>query len=118
MTILAVDPDAEALKALTLCLDAAFPQGEIHGFCDPLSAVKYGFNHRIDAIFTEIDMKLLSGFDLVRLIRERQAAEPAVCFLSEAPGQDLSPGLLAAEGYLAKPVTPDTVQNALMRRGN
>ncbi len=112
MIILAVDPDTAALERLSACLRAVYPDSEIVTFSDPLLAVKYGYNHSIDVLFAEIEMKGMGGFDIARLIRNSRKGETPVSvnFVTSTEEYRTDALRFLADGYLRKPVDEDAIR--------
>lgn len=110
MQMIVVDTNKHSLSALVTCLKRAYPANEITAFSDPMSAVKFGFNNKVDLLFTEIPMRGVDGFQLVRLIRKYNA-DMAVCFVTETPDYAGEALELQAEGYLQKPITTEKLKN-------
>ncbi len=73
MKFIVIDQDLKALYQLMRCLEEEYPESEIEPFFDPMLAVKYAYNHSVDAVFTELNMKRLDGFEVKRLIQGVQA---------------------------------------------
>ena len=69
MIILIIDPDATYLMQTKACLEKAGDTAAV--FCDPMEAVKYGYNHHVDAVYTEVIMPHITGRDVVNLLRKR-----------------------------------------------
>lgn len=109
MQMIVVDTNKHSLSALVSCLKRVYPADEITAFIDPMSAVKFGFNNKIDLLFTEIPMRGVDGFQLVRLIREHNAGM-AVCFVTETLDYTKEASKLQADGYLEKPITVEKLE--------
>lgn len=71
MIAIVVDPDAAQLRQTK---DRLEKEGVTAiAFCDPMAAVQYGYNHAVEAVYTEVEMPRISGFDIIRLLRKRHA---------------------------------------------
>lgn len=70
MNVLVIDNDPIALEALALQLRESNPDSNVQVFTDPLLAVKYGYNHRVDMVYAKTVMRGLNGSDVVRLLRD------------------------------------------------
>ncbi len=104
LKILAVDTDRSALLTLTHCLCSMYPDDEIKPFFDPLLAVQYAFHHEVNAVYTEIAMKGLNGFELMRLIGSKQTSPVLFVFVTETNDYRAAARCFMADGYTLKPV--------------
>lgn len=69
MKILAVSNELPVLAELSGVLKKLFPLVEVVTETDPLMACKYSFNNKVNLVFAAVDMKRMSGSDLVRFIK-------------------------------------------------
>ncbi len=113
MKILAVDTDPSALQALIICLRSVFPNSEIHAYSDPLLAVKHGYNHRVDALFSEIDLKGLNGLEVALLVRKKQDLPISIIFISDNRA-GCADGQLIANGFAQKPISAEKIKTFLL----
>lgn len=103
MKILVVDSDRPALKATATYLREKYPNATIIATNDGMDAVQYSLNFPVDAVYTEVLMPHINGFDIARLVRKfRPEAEVFITsgtdvFLERARKQGLS-------GYYLKPL--------------
>lgn len=70
MIILTVANDMTMLEELGRELSETFPGEEIIKEKDALMAGKYAFNHSVDIVFAEADMKRMNGLQLIRFVRQ------------------------------------------------
>ncbi len=68
-----------------------------------------------DLVVTDINMPDINGLELIRFVRERDAASgrhtPLVIISTESSERDRERGIaLGADGYLTKPFSPDDLQ--------
>lgn len=112
MQIIAVDTSRRSLSLLVKCLKAVYPQSTITPFTDPMGAVKFGFNHKIDLVFTEIPMRGVDGFTLARLIEKHNEAM-TVYFVTETMNYVNEALQMDVGGYLCKSITVEKLQTAL-----
>lgn len=112
MQIIAVDTNKFSLSELVKCLKTIYPQNTITPFFDPLSAVKFGFNHKVDMVFTEIPMRGIDGFLLVKLLRKHNE-QMAVYFVTETMNYVNGAMQIQVCGYLPKPITVKELQKQL-----
>lgn len=71
MRIVAVDSDREHLNQLVECIREVLPDAEVRTFTNPLQAVKYAYNHPLNALFTEIPLPVMDGFTLAEMMVKR-----------------------------------------------
>lgn len=69
MKILTVGNHITLLKELGKELSEIFPEDEIIQETDALMAGKYAFNHEVDVVFAEVDMKRMNGLQLIQFVR-------------------------------------------------
>lgn len=106
MIAIVVDPDAAQLIQTKDCLEKDGVTAV--AFCDPMAAVQYGYNHEVDAVYTEVDMPRISGFDLVRLLRKRHM-DIKTYFVTGGGTQYLELANQAGlTGYYTKPLKAET----------
>ena len=70
MTILAVSNNSTMLERLCNGLSSIFPDADIIRETDSLMAGKYSFNHNIDMLFADVNMKRMGGVELIRFARQ------------------------------------------------
>jgi len=111
MKILVIDPDAAELAVLTESLRTAYGEALIEPFRDPLMAVKYGANHPVDAVYTAANMRRLSGFELVKLLRN---FNPGIAshFIVDTEAERTDAMRLMADSCIFRPVTADAIRRA------
>ncbi len=69
MTILTVGNDISILKELSDELWMLCPSASLVIKTDPLMAGKYSFNHSVDILITEMNMKRMNGMQLIDFVR-------------------------------------------------
>ena len=103
MTILIVDNDRAALFRTADALQSHYPGAEIIPLDDGMEAVQFALNHTVDAVYTEVLLPHITGFDVARLVRRfRPGAAVRIvsgsdAYLSRACSQGL-------DGYYLKPL--------------
>lgn len=106
MIAIVVDPDAVQLMQTKTCLEQ--DGVTVVAFRDPMAAVQYGYNHEVDAVYTEVDMPHLTGQDVVRLLRKRHA-DIKTYFLTDGGTQYPELAKQAGlTGYYTKPLKEAT----------
>ena len=89
MTILAVSNNSTMLERLCNGLSSILPDADIIRETDSLMAGKYSFNHNIDMLFADVNMKRMGGVELIRFARQEHPGVlsyliltiSALCFL-------------------------------------
>lgn len=69
MKILTVSNHMTMLEELGKELSDLYPDAEIIKETDALMAGKYAFNHEVDVVFAEADMKRMNGLQLIQFVR-------------------------------------------------
>ena len=75
MKILTVANHIAILEELEKELSAVSPGSEIIRETDALMAGKYAFNHEVDIVFAEADMKRMNGLQLIQFVRHKHPDE-------------------------------------------
>lgn len=105
ITCLLIDDEISSLNLLAGLLDSYCPQVEIVGtYSDPLEGLKALPELAPDLLLLDIQMPLISGLDLVRIIGENRCQ---VVFVSAHQEYALEAIKLLPTDYLLKPVNPD-----------
>lgn len=73
MKILTVSNSINVLSELNERLTKVFPESEVIEETDPLMAGKYSFNNAVDIVFTDFNMKRMTGLQLIQFIRHKQS---------------------------------------------
>ena len=102
MRVLIVEDQSRAAQELRAGLEASGILGWVVGSAE--EALSSLDSERFDAMVVDVMLPGLSGFDLVRLLRERGRAIPVVFLSAKADLQDRLKGLeVGGDDYLAKP---------------
>lgn len=103
--ILIIDDDVNDLETMALvlkkekyCIETA------DNGADALDIIK---KNRPDAILLDIKMPTLSGYDLLRLLRERLNHKVKMIYVSIVPKQDVD--LTDIDGFVQKPFMPSVL---------
>lgn len=114
MITMLIDPNAEQAAETKSYLKES--GDKIIVFCDPMEAVKYGYNHEVDVVYTEVDMPRMSGFDMIRLLRKRYT-DIKVYFVTGSGTRYLKLAKQAElTGYYIKPLQGDWIgENLLLK---
>jgi CheY-like chemotaxis protein len=101
--ILVVDDD---FKDLTLMKSVLEHEGyEVYGATNGAKAIDM-LGTQFDLILIDIKMPTLSGYDLMRLIRERQNGKSKILFVSIVPKKEVD--LSDVDGFIQKPFKTTT----------
>lgn len=65
-----MDSDCAALEKTAALLQARYPGAHVLPIADGMEAVQYAYRHPVDAVYTEVLMPRITGFDVTRLIRK------------------------------------------------
>lgn len=109
MKVLAVYSYRDDGGALIDSLKELYPGAEIIPDNDGMSAVKYAFNHPVDAVYTYLMMPRISGFDVARLVRKVHPQAKAYLidysdkYVSYAEGKNLN-------GYYITPISAEALR--------
>ena len=114
MTILAVSNNFSLLERLCNGLSSILPDADIIRETDSLMAGKYSFNHNIDMLFADVNMKRMGGVELIRFARQEH---PGVLSYLIVPNgeQNEFPFLTSDEvtGIIEEPLTKASLEKAL-----
>lgn len=109
--ILAVSPNEETLREITEMVGEVYAGSVVFAFSDPMLAVQHAYNNPVDVVYTEVEMKRLTGFDVLRLLRKRAPRLP-VHFVCESDAYETDALRATADSYLVRPLTMDKVHHA------
>ena len=104
-----VDDEALAVKRLTRMLEATGRVELAGSSIDPEAAVTFLNTHSVDLLFLDIQMPVLTGFELL----ERLNQEPLVVFTTAYDRYALNAFDVNSIDYLLKPVDADRLERAL-----
>lgn len=114
MTILAVSNNYGLLERLCNGLSSILPNANIIRETDSLMAGKYSFNHNIDMLFADVNMKRMGGVELIRFARQEH---PGVLSYLIVPSGEINdfPFLTPDEvtGIIEEPLTRESLKKAL-----
>ncbi len=114
MRVIIVDDEPLARKGLELALQK-YAQVEIIAQCENgLEALKAIRQKHPDAVFLDIRMPRLSGFDVVELLED---PKPMIIFVTAYDEYALRAFEAQAIDYLLKPVNPERLETTLQRIG-
>jgi len=119
LRVFAVDDEPPALDELVRLLRADPRIERVFGACDPAEALRglsraLSGGDRLDAVFLDVRMPGLDGFDLTRLLAGF-ASPPVVVFVTAHEDGAVAAFDLGAVDYLLKPVRPERLAEAVRR---
>ena len=108
MNILAIDDEQSALNVLMGAIREAVSLAIVHGFRNPIEALKFMEENSCDVVFLDIQMREMSGVVLARKLKE---IDPKINIVfvtgySQYANEAFS---LHASGYVYKPVTAEKI---------
>lgn len=115
MRILVVGIQGPGLEQRASYLSALYPQAEVVADGDAMSAVQYAFNHAVDALYTEVRTWPIGGFDVVRLVRQRNP-HVLVYLLSETDAYLNRAAEQRADGYYLTPTSEESLRSGNLLR--
>ncbi len=114
LDVLAVDDESPALDELMYLLNANDRIGAVYGVSDANAALRELAEHRIDAIFLDINMPGLSGLELAGVLANF-ANPPAVVFVTAHEDRAVAAFDVGAADYLLKPLRAERLDEAVRR---
>lgn len=116
MKILTVANHRAMLDALEKELENIYPGSEIVKESDALMAGKYAFNHGVDIVFAEAEMKRMNGLQLIQFVRQEHPGVKSYLIGSQ---QELAESFLVVSedvtGVLVYPFVHRAVQETCKR---
>ncbi len=113
MKIIAVDNHRENLARLkNYLVEICSYEESIIEFTDPLLAVKYGVNNNVDILFTEVDMRGIDGFNLIKIIKKYNP-KMIVNIVTETDKYQVKAAEYNVFRYILKPVSIETLKDIL-----
>ena len=106
MRVLVVDDDPDIAEAVTAVVSVSWPDAEIIEAADGRAAIEHVRNRQPDIIVLDVGLPDMSGFDVMRTIRE--SSEVPIVMLTARDGHmDKVEGLeFGADDYITKPFAP------------
>jgi two-component system, chemotaxis family, chemotaxis protein CheY len=120
LNILIVDDSATMRRFVRRAVQLSdVPVGEVHEAANGREALAVIDAHEVDALFTDINMPVMSGAELLREL-ERQGRQTPARIVVSTDGSDARrkemQGL--ARWYVNKPVRPEVVRDVLSELAN
>ena len=114
--VLAVDDEPPALDELAYLLARRSEVGEVVRAGDATAALRELADHRVDAIFLDINMPGLSGLELAGVLA-KYASPPAIVFVTAHDDRAVDAFEVGAVDYLLKSVSAERLGAALGAMG-
>jgi len=112
--VLVADDEAPALAELVALLEMDARIGAIHAVSSGADALRTLSSEAVDAVFLDIHMPGVDGFDLARAL-DRFGERRAVVFVTADDARALEAFDVHALDYVLKPVRPERLQRAVDR---
>ena len=112
--ILILDDEQIILQGGAALLKQAFPEAKVSAFSIPSEALNYAKENPVDLAFVDIKMGLVSGLDVCRQLLEI-SSRTQVLYLTAYPEYSFDAWSTGACGYLLKPLSIDSVKDAVSR---
>ncbi|MBK6088812.1 response regulator [Ruminococcus difficilis] len=112
--IIMVDDNKVILSYNQLILEEVAPNAAIASFSRPQKAIEYAKKHRTDLAFLDIEMGVISGFDLCRELLEINPCTKVV-YLTAYPEYSLNAWGTDACGFMVKPLITEDVRRQLKK---
>lgn len=68
MKVLIVDPCESVLHEKEKSIKAKYPDSETVTYMNPMLAVKYSANNKVDILYTRINMHMCNGYQVAELV--------------------------------------------------
>lgn len=114
LQVLVVDDETSAREELAAMLRQDPRIGEVRLAADGLSALRELEEHRLDAVFCDIQLPGLDGMELARLV-DRFANRPQVVFVTASAAQAVDAFALRVLDYVLKPAGSHRIAEAVRR---
>lgn len=96
------------------------PVGAVYEATNGMEAMAILESHDVHALFTDINMPVMSGYELLQAVAQRPRWKDVVRIVVSTDGTKMArtvAGELNVDLYITKPFRPEVVRNALSRIG-
>ncbi|MBQ6480027.1 MAG: response regulator [Anaerolineaceae bacterium] len=114
LNIIMVDDNKAILADSSYVLEKVVPKATITCFNRPQEVIEYAKENWIDLAILDIELGILSGFDLCRTLLGINPCTKVV-YLTAYPDYSLDAWDTDACGFMVKPLTPEIVRNQMKR---
>ena len=111
MNIIAIAKDNNTLAETTAALGEVCAADSVEAFTDPMRAVQYGMNNRIDMAFITTGFKPLDGVGLAKMLLDRYPEVRLVFIVDDSQWEYVR--RLPNSRHLRTPVTRDAVKSII-----
>ena len=108
INILIVDPEERTRAELCKKVSRIFPRSSVASFCNPLDALKYSFANSFDILFTDIRLRPIDGYELIKALQQKQSFRSYVISGSRDRPDNLD--WMRLSGYYAKPLALEELE--------
>lgn len=116
INILIVDDSATMRMIIRRVIDlTAVPVGVVYEAANGLEAMKVLDTCRVHALFTDINMPVMSGYELLHAVSQRTDLVRIVVTTDGTKLREAETRELNVDLYIKKPFRPEVVRNALSR---
>ncbi len=112
MVVLVVDSDSDSIADLKRCIKSWGKEVHLVTFSDSALALEYIKTHKVDILFTEVNMPSVTGFGLTKCLKEKMP-NAYVVFVTQSEEYAMCAWEAHVNGYLLKPVDSKRVQTEL-----
>mgnify|MGYP000615933153 FL=1 len=118
------DSDVQGSHVISMCIKCGVDEGNICGAENGELAIEKLKNDNYDLAFIDLEMPVMDGVELVRVIAEKKLVGAVIILSSKDPSLILSVGTMAeADGLLVlgtfqKPIQKDYLKSSFLRLGN
>ena len=118
LNILIVDDSAvmRALirKTIGLC---GLPLGEVHQAANGLDGIRVIEQHRIDLVLVDINMPVMSGMEMVELLRSKPETKNLPVLVVSTDGSESRVEMILSQGagFVHKPFTPEILRDKILQ---
>ena len=109
--VLIVDDEAEDLKTMRMILENR--KYEVKTAPDGTKALQILRDKRFDLIIIDILMPKLSGYELLRLLREKMNHDAKMLYASIVPKQEVD--MTDIDGFIQKPFSPESFMEGVKK---
>lgn len=117
MIFAVADNDRMRLEHTAEQIREAFPGCEVCTFTDPMLSAKCALEPQVDAVFAEVQMRPVDGFDLLHVLQVNRPRLP-VFLISDDEVPRNAALRKGASDYLVRPLSPQSVLDAVNAAGS
>lgn len=112
MNIIAVDDEEINLKLLVKCIKNVLEEYDVHGFKNPVEALKFAEANEVTYAFSDIEMFEMSGIEFAHKLKKLQP-RTKLFFVTAHPQYALDAFNVHAKGYILKPVSSAQIKKEI-----